>query len=208
MMLEVKTTGFMQVLLECCAALLVCIPLAVFTGWCSWAKGAFGGTGKGVYPCQLLESCIIQIGHRTSASNWLTKKRIAPLLYVVRWVANSWWISSRSYFVAHFHQCRSGNILLLSCYWLSLALICGSPSRLKMANPSFFSLLFLGTSFQGLDKYEDWKYDRFSTLAEFLNDFPALKVTASFILSQLPLLQPVRKVLAYCNSSLWYPWVY
>lgn len=48
------------------------------------------------------------------------------------------------------------------------------------------------SSIQGSDQYEDWKYDKFATLAEFLGEFPALQVPASLVLSQLPLLQPVR----------------
>ena len=43
----------------------------------------------------------------------------------------------------------------------------------------------------GVD-YEDWKYEKFPTLAEFLEEFKSVRLPVSFILTQLPLLQPVR----------------
>ncbi len=44
---------------------------------------------------------------------------------------------------------------------------------------------------KGGDKYEDWKYDRFPNLCDVFNQFHSLKVDATLLLQQLPLLQCV-----------------
>ncbi|XP_077996477.1 nitric oxide synthase, salivary gland-like [Glandiceps talaboti] len=43
---------------------------------------------------------------------------------------------------------------------------------------------------KGADEYEDWKFDHVPTLPEVLDSFPSIKLSPSFLLSQLPLMKP------------------
>uniref|UniRef100_UPI00398EA18C nitric oxide synthase 1-like n=1 Tax=Pristiophorus japonicus TaxID=55135 RepID=UPI00398EA18C len=43
---------------------------------------------------------------------------------------------------------------------------------------------------QGTHKYEDWKWENSPTIAEVFEEFPSVRVPASLLLTQLPLLQP------------------
>lgn len=44
---------------------------------------------------------------------------------------------------------------------------------------------------RGGDSYEDWKYDRFPSLCDVMDQFPSLKVNVTLLMQQLPLLQCV-----------------
>ena len=46
--------------------------------------------------------------------------------------------------------------------------------------------------YQGETLYEDWKYEKQPNIVEVIEEFPSLKVSALLLLTQLPLLQPVR----------------
>ena len=55
---------------------------------------------------------------------------------------------------------------------------------------------------KGGDKYEDWKYDRFPNLCDVFNQFHSLKIDATLLFQQLPLLQCVSfLVLQYTNMA-------
>lgn len=44
--------------------------------------------------------------------------------------------------------------------------------------------------YQESEAYEEWKFWYYPHIAEVLNEFPSLRVSPTFLLSQLPLLQP------------------
>jgi sulfite reductase alpha subunit-like flavoprotein len=44
---------------------------------------------------------------------------------------------------------------------------------------------------KGGEKYEDWKYEKFPSMVDMLNQFHSLKVDVTLLLQQLPLLQCV-----------------
>ena len=46
---------------------------------------------------------------------------------------------------------------------------------------------------QGNNRYEDWKFENECNILDVLQDFPSVQVSADLLLTQLPLLQPVRK---------------
>lgn len=45
---------------------------------------------------------------------------------------------------------------------------------------------------KGGEKYEDWKYEKFPSMVDMLNQFHSLKLDVTLLLQQLPLLQCVR----------------
>ena len=53
-------------------------------------------------------------------------------------------------------------------------------------------MTFIIFFFQGETQYEDWKFDKQSNIVEVIEEFPSLKVSMLMVLSQMPLLQPVR----------------
>ena len=58
-------------------------------------------------------------------------------------------------------------------------------------NVFFFFLMSFFT--QGNNRYEDWKFENECNILDVLQDFPSVQVSADLLLTQLPLLQPVRK---------------
>lgn len=53
---------------------------------------------------------------------------------------------------------------------------------------------------RGGDSYEDWKYERFPSLCDVMDQFPSLKVNVTLLMQQLPLLQCVSGT--ECNNAL------
>ena len=52
---------------------------------------------------------------------------------------------------------------------------------------------------KGGDIYEDWKYERFPSFCDVMDQFPSLKVDVTLLLQQLPLLQCVSQCV--CTNS-------
>ena len=64
---------------------------------------------------------------------------------------------------------------------------------------SFFFLMSFFT--QGNNRYEDWKFENECNILDVLEDFPSVQVSADLLLTQLPLLQPVRMLITQHITS-------
>ena len=63
-------------------------------------------------------------------------------------------------------------------------------------------LFFLMSFFtQGNNRYEDWKFENECNILDVLQDFPSVQVSADLLLTQLPLLQPVRMLITQHITS-------
>ncbi len=54
---------------------------------------------------------------------------------------------------------------------------------------------------KGGDTYEDWKYERFPSFCDVMDQFPSLKVDVTLLLQQLPLLQCVSQCVMRKHSG-------
>ena len=54
---------------------------------------------------------------------------------------------------------------------------------------------------QGNNRYEDWKFENECNILDVLQDFPSVQVSADLLLTQLPLLQPVRMLITQHITS-------
>ena len=66
-------------------------------------------------------------------------------------------------------------------------------------NVFFFFLMSFFT--QGNNRYEDWKFENECNILDVLQDFPSVQVSADLLLTQLPLLQPVRMLITQHITS-------
>ena len=68
-------------------------------------------------------------------------------------------------------------------HWIpSLGQLCGKRFYIMMSSWEYY--------FQDSGLYENWKFSAFPSVATVLSEFPSLRVSPTFLLSQLPLLQP------------------
>ena len=70
---------------------------------------------------------------------------------------------------------------------------------------SNFSIIFFSFPilFQDTESYEEWKVKYYPTMADVLREFPSVRASPTFLLSQLPLLQP--RFYSISSSPLMHP---
>ena len=63
--------------------------------------------------------------------------------------------------------------------------------------------IFCVTFFQDSHLYEEWKFDTYPNIVNVLDEFPSLRIPASLLLTQLPLLQ--SRFYSISSSLILYP---